>query len=344
MIFEGGDKVGDKAKYHHLIPQTYISAWGNISGTISYKELKTGMCGKKNKDNILGINHYHSIIAGMPICTEDDVKEIFAILKDYNVEYQGKVITDLMQINQIYYDFENWKITRKSDGTIASKKPIKSAIDQVKIRDIETLWSTKYENHWPEVRTEIEKRVLKASGEIEEFQKDFLMKFYVSIDWRSSATDPLFAKEFKRLSTDILQMDQVEIPKDERGLPFFETMADYFEHCLLLMTFRRFLHDEGTMCVQVEASEKNTNFHFLIADGKSRFITSDNPSFICLREDGLKVGLMPITPRILMAQGKSGNSDNVYYVTHITEEAVERYNKKIEENALQYIIYDNTGK
>ena len=111
-----------------------------------------------------------------------------------------------------------------------------------------------------------------------------------------------------------------------------------------MMTFRRFLHDKGTMCVQVEASEKNTNFHFLIADGKSRFITSDNPSFICLREDGLKVGLMPITPRILMAQGKSGNSDNVYYVTHITEEAVERYNKKIEENALQYIIYDNTGK
>lgn len=87
--------MGDKAKYHHLIPQTYISAWGNISGTISYKELKTGMCGKKNKDNILGINHYHSIIAGMPICTEDDVKEIFAILKDYNVEYQGKVISHL---------------------------------------------------------------------------------------------------------------------------------------------------------------------------------------------------------------------------------------------------------
>lgn len=48
------------------------------------------------------------------------------------------------------------------------------------------------------------------------------MKFYVSIDWRSSATDPLFAKEFKRLSTDILQMDQVEIPKDERGLPFLK--------------------------------------------------------------------------------------------------------------------------
>ena len=60
----------------------------------------------------------------MPICTEDDVKEIYAILKDYNVEYQGKVITDLMQINQIYYDFENWNITRKSDGTIASKNPL----------------------------------------------------------------------------------------------------------------------------------------------------------------------------------------------------------------------------
>lgn len=77
---------------------------GEYIGYDFYKELKTGMC--------LGINHYHSIIASMPICTEDNVKEIFAILKDYNVEYQRKVITDLMQINQIHYDFENWIIIR----------------------------------------------------------------------------------------------------------------------------------------------------------------------------------------------------------------------------------------
>lgn len=336
--------MGDKSKYHHLIPQTYISAWGNASGTIAYKDLKTGVCDERNKDNILGINHYHSIIAGMPICTEDDVKEIFAVLRDYNVEYQGTVITDLMKINQVYYDFENWKITRKSDGTIASKKPIKSAIDQVKIRDIETLWSKKYENYWPDVRTEIENKILTANGEIEEFQKDFLMRFYVLIDWRSSATDPIFAKEFKWISNDVLQLDQFEIPECERELPSFKTMADYFEHCLLLKMFRRFLNDEGPMFVHLEASKKNTSFHFLIADGNSRFITSDNPSFTCWRQDNLKVGLMPITPRILMAQGKADNADGLFHVTHITEQAVEKYNRMIEENALQYIIFDNTGK
>lgn len=92
------------------------------------------------------------------------------------------------------------------------------------------------------------------------------------------------------------------------------------------------------MCAQVEASEKHTSFYFLIADGKSRFITSDNLSFTCLREGGLKISLMSITPRILMVREKSENSESVYCVTHITEEAVERYNKKIEENALQYII------
>lgn len=52
---------------------------------------------------------------------------------------------------------------------------------------------------------------------------------------------------------------------------------------------------------------------------------------------------MPITPRILLAQGKKSDTDPVYCVTHITDEAVQKYNKIIEDNAEQYVIYDNTG-
>lgn len=335
--------MGDKAKYHHLIPQTYMSAWANFSGTLSYKNLDTGEIGTKNKDNILGINHYHSIFAGMPLCTEDDAKEIFSILSDYNVVYQGNIVTDVLQFNQFFYDFDQWEITRKADGTVASKKPLRSAIEKVKIRDIESAWSTKYENYWPSVREQIEKNVLTSKGAIAEFQKDFLMKFYVSLDWRSIATEPLFEKEFQWLCSEILEMDQVEIPKDERELPLFETMADYFKHCLLLKFFRRFLNDDGPMYVQSIESMKRTSFHFLIADGTSRFITSDNPSFVYDRPDGSRAGLMPITPRILMVQGKSDATDAQYYVSHIIDEAVERYNKVIEDNANQFIILDNTG-
>lgn len=335
--------MGNKAKYHHLIPQTYMSAWANASGTLKYKNLVTGEFDTKNKDNLCGINHYHSIVAGMPICTADDADNIFSIMKDYKVVYEGKEVTSNLELNQIYYGFGSWEITRKSDGTIASKKPIKAAIDQVKIRDIEENWSVKYENKWTNVRNTIENNVLTVSGEIPEFDKEFLMKFFISIDWRSIASEPLFTDQFQWLGVEVLSMDEVEIPEEERELPFFETMADYFKHCLLLKLYRRFLNDDGPIYEHVQQSLQHTSFHFLIADGVTKYVTSDNPSFVHLREDGSKVGIMPITPRILLAQGKKSDTDPVYCVTHITDEAVQKYNKIIEDNAEQYVIYDNTG-
>lgn len=140
-----------------------------------------------------------------------------------------------------------------------------------------------------------------VSGEIPEFDKEFLMKFFISIDWRSIASEPLFTDQFQWLGVEVLSMDEVEIPEEERELPFFETMADYFKHCLLLKLYRRFLNDDGPIYEHVQ----HTSFHFLIADGVTKYVTSDNPSFVHLREDGSKVGIMPITPRILLAQGKS---------------------------------------
>ncbi len=335
--------MGSEAKYHHLIPQTYLSAWANSSGTLRIWDIKENKEECRNKEKFFGVNHYHSIVAGMPICTEDDAKTIFNGLKDYNITYQGKIITDPLKLNQIYYDFENWEITRKSDGSIAAKKPIKKDIDGKKIRDIETTWSTKYENCWPAVREEIIKRVLQSgNGNIPEFQKNFLMRFYTSMDWRGFASDQLFSQTYDALCKDALAFDEIDIPTDERELPFFETVYDYFRHCLLLKYFRRFLNEDGPMYYHACQNLKYTSFHFLIADGPTYFITSDNPSFWCNREDGLRVGLMPIEPRILMAQGKSTDQDPVYSVTHITEAAVKKYNSWIEENAERYVVLDNS--
>ena len=52
-----------------------MSSWANESGTLSYKDIALGKLDTKNKDNLCGINHYHSIIAGMPICNVDDTDE-----------------------------------------------------------------------------------------------------------------------------------------------------------------------------------------------------------------------------------------------------------------------------
>ena len=48
-----------QSKYHHLIPQTYLSAWGNSSGTLKIEWLENGKIENRNTDSVAGINHYH---------------------------------------------------------------------------------------------------------------------------------------------------------------------------------------------------------------------------------------------------------------------------------------------
>ncbi len=84
---------------------------------------------------------------------------------------------------------------------------------------------------------------------------------------------------------------------------------------------------------------QHIDFHFLISDGPNYFNTSDSPSFVFKRDDGLLQGIMPITPRIMLSQGKCTDNSNVYYISHITDEEVQRYNNTIRENALEFIIH-----
>lgn len=334
----------NKAKYHHLIPQTYMASWANKSGTLLVRDKVTGRTENKNKEKIFGKKNYHSIIAGMPICTADDARIIFSAVKDLDVYYQDHIVSDPIELNQIYYDFDNWNIIRPVDGSSVSKKQIRAAIDKVKIRDIEAAWASKYENQWPGIRKLIEDNALNArNGEISEFQKKYLMCFYTSMDWRGFATDEMFAQQYDTLCKDTLALNEINIPEEERELPFFETAYDYFRHCLLLKFFRRFLADDGPMYTHAMQSMKYTSFHFLIADDATKFVTSDNPAFWYTRDDGLKAGVMPISPNILMAQGRKSDDSQTYSVTHITDAAVQKYNKVIEENAYQYVILNNSG-
>lgn len=137
-----------QAKYHHLIPQTYMAAWSRGNGTlkIEFKD-NPGVTVERNKESIAGITDFHTIKAGMPICTQADTDEFFASCMPYVVSYEGKVIYDTQELNNIYWDFDNWSITKK-DGSLVRKKHIRIEIDKVKIKDIEANWSTNYENSW----------------------------------------------------------------------------------------------------------------------------------------------------------------------------------------------------
>lgn len=329
-----------QSKYHHLIPQTYLKAWGNASGTLKIKWIKTGKCENRNTDSVAGVNHYHSIVAGMPFCTKADTDSFFSSLSRYCVTYDGHSLTDTLEMNKYYGVFNDWSIKR-IDGTEVIKKSLKSEIDKIKIQDIEENWSSKYENKWNNIRCVIEQKVLSTPNSVPRFYFGYLMKFFTALDWRSMVSNKEFADTCNLICNNILQLDKIEIPKDERELPMFETATEYMKHCLLLSYYRQFLNDTGVIYKCAKEYMKRTSFHFLVSSSEKDFITSDNPAFVEMRKQGDKIGVLPITPRILMTIGRNTPCDENYFVTKIGTAKVREYNEMIKNNASQFIVYNN---
>lgn len=326
-----------EAKYHHLVPKTYMSAWANGSGTLKIEfKNQGGTIHLRNKNSIAGINDFYSIKAGMPLCTASDATTIFAPLSGYTVTCDGVKLKAPLDLNRHYYDFNNWTITR-ADGTPVSKKQIKSEINQIKIKDIETNWSEKYENRWNQEVARIEKAVFSATRiSIPEFDKDYLMKFYTALDWRGFSTNKVFEDIYSSLTKDVL--DELNIPIDDRVLPSLETAAEEMRHYVLLHYYREFLSDSGVIYTDAIESIARTSFHFLISGGNCKFITCDSPAFTRTRPDKSLEGVLPITPQVLMVKGKC-NNEHQYYVTHASKELVSAYNSAIRENAFSFIIH-----
>lgn len=329
-----------KAKYHHLVPRTYMSAWAHGNGTLKVEFLNNpGIICERNKDKIAGITNFHSITAGMPICTQADTDKIFACLQQYCVEHEGSKISDTLQMNKVYFDFDNWVITR-ADGSLVGKKQIRSEIGKVKIKDIEANWAEKYENKWASEVAKIENCILNCPNDhIAEFDREYLMKFFIALDWRGFSSNAQFEATLKWLCNDIIPMNEVDIPEEERILPGLQTAEEEMRHYLLLSYYRKYLNDSGIIYQQAMACLARTSFHFLVADGTKHFITSDSPSFVHKLEGQELVGLMPITPRILMAQGRNSDQDGYYYISHLGDEKVAEYNAAIRENAVEFIIH-----
>lgn len=330
-------------KYHHLIPQTYFTPWQKNKGTLIIKNISTGVIEERNKNKAFGINYYHSIIAGMPICTQDDADFIFLPLKGLNVFHNGVRVADTKRLGEVFYDFTNWIITEQN-GLIISKRKrneIYDKIKQCKINEIEDLWSTQYETKWQEKRTIIEQRIkgIASNCTIDSFQKGYLTKFMVSLDWRSFCKNDMFKSTFNEINS-IIHLDNIVIPEDERELPMFETAYDYMQHCVLLQFFRDFLHDKGQMYEFAKTCIKELSLCFLIAPHNKRFFTSDNPSFqVQVKEKDYEgiVGILPISPQMCILQIRSQEKDK-FSVQILSNNEVDKYNSYIEQNASNLIV------
>ena len=245
--------IGTQAKYHHLIPRTYLSAWEHGKGTLNVEFFsEPGAIISRNKDNIAGITEYHSIKAGMPICTQSDTDLIFASLSPYKVILDGKQLSNTLDMNKHFAEFDKWTIIRQ-DGTKVSKKPILREIEKVKIRDIEQNWSDKYENNWSEEVSRIENNILNFSADrINEFDKEYIMKFFVALDWRSFTSNEQFNTTINIL---LEGLEDTEIPQENRIISQAKTAKEEMRHYLLLNYYRQYLNDTGVMFEFVRPSQ-----------------------------------------------------------------------------------------
>lgn len=146
----------------------------------------------------------------------------------------------------------------------------------------------------------------------------------------------MFENTYQTLAS---MLEDVEIPENERVLPSLKTASDEMRHYLLLQFYWKFLNDSGVIYQDAMANLANTNFHFLISDGPAKFCTCDIPAFIYERDDKKLMGLLPVSPRILLAKGKNSDYSENYYISHITDEAVQKYNNIIRKHATEFVIH-----
>lgn len=192
------------------------------------------------------------------------------------------------------------------------------------------------------MRKIIEEKVLTNKSSVPRFYFEYLTRFYVVLDWRSFTSNEEFSSAFEEISSNQLCLNKIEIPKDERELPMFETVSDYTKHCLLLRYYRQFLNDNGIIYEHAKQLMRKITFRFLVTEGNTKFITSDNPSFMNNNSNGTKTGMLPISPNILMIIGKASSNKDKYYITKISDLEVQKCNEIIKKHSGQFVVIDNT--
>jgi len=329
-----------QAIYHHLTPQTYMKAW--IHGNSSVYIVKKGTDGvgdTKNTKKFGGVSDYHSLRAGFPYHTEEDCKKFFKPLESYNVKLDNELLSSSKEMNKRFYDFDKWVIM-DNNGDIVSqldKEELKKKILAIHVKDIEVQWSRKYENYWNTINKAISDEVFANANaqSISAIKRDELIKFMVSLEWRTKPYHPKlqealdFAMDKKLLGVDF---KTISIPEDEQLYPFLKTGYDEYAHSFILKLYREFLYDEkGHMMNEANNIINQLGIELLIAPNNGEFITSDNPVCRFTNEEGAGEYVFPINTKIACRVVRGG-TQNSYLLRKLTKDQLIYCNNKLKEN------------
>lgn len=188
------------------------------------------------------------------------------------------------------------------------------------------------------IRETIEYNITHAkASKIDEFLKGLIMKFVIAFNWRGFYGNQEFKDVYKYVISG-LDFDKILIPNNERYKPFLETIEEENEHLMVLKNYREFLRDKGIIYETTKNYIRLMNIKFYISTGDNKFITSDNPSFVCKNIDGLLVHIMPISPKITIAIGLNSSKENEYLIEILSDKEISKINKIILDNSIKRII------
>jgi|GEM_PF-373003 len=339
--------MGTKQKlpYDHLIPQTYMKAWkhGNSSVYIVDKGM-SGLGESKSTKRFGGIGHYHSVRAGSLLRSEEDCKVFFKPLENHTVILEEKVLDSNTELNNKFHKFDEWKIIN-SEGNVLieqEKRIVKEEIRSIHLRDIESEWGRQYENNWNSINELISNEVFNYhdANSIEAIKRDELIKFIISLEWRTKPFHPLFQTTLDKLCSERVfdfDLKACFIPEDKRLYPFLETEYDELAHSLILSQFSQFLDGNGVIMDEAMIHIKNSCITLMLAPSDGEFLTSDNPVLRFKDSAGYINYFFPLNPKV-GCHIKKGSIKDKYFLRRLSKKGINEFNIRLKRNCYKSYI------
>lgn len=350
------------AKNQHLIPRCYMKAWKHNNGKnpkVWVFDKSTHFCVENPQKSdwtlkslptkdIMVKNGFHDIKAGSPYMPNEALHEIYDDILQFDISYNGIKLDSPVSLDEKINCVDDWVI-KDSNGvafTEEERVSLKKYFAESRWTYVETEWAHSYENDWGHFIQMLESKVQQACAQrnvsnntnVTQDELKKLMKYCIIYNWRSITGCELF----NEIYDDIPFMDElrtITIPEADRTYEEDVTVYDQIKHASIIKAFVDYLQsDTGKMKTIEHAYEQRLSACFLLTDDNAPFITSDLPSFMRERADGLKELLFIATPTLAIRYG-NGNTGN-FLINQLSPADVLEYNKSIAKYGNKLIIRD----
>lgn len=325
-------KNKDEAKYQHYIPRVYLRAWCFSNNSVWYYDKHKMKNEQRNINNIFGQKHYYSIKAGSIHTNKKALKEIFGILDDYKVIYQGNELITYEDYNCEFDDFSEWELYNNENIKINKKEKNKiyQNIKSINYNEIEDNWNIKYENNWPTFSEMLhQKLILSIKSKkcaVDKNDLEMLMEYSLMFENRSKEGNPFVKKLLKSVNSE-LNMDK--------------TLAEQFNHNFMLHSYEKQFNKKGALYDMTKQYTQELTYHFLLANDKV-FFTSDRPCINISRTKNTEPHYFFVISPYLLVEflKKDSKNSNAFLITKAKEVNIKNYNKLI----VQYSDYIISNK